>query len=70
MSVCNDRPGMGKKVSWLNMVVLSIFFAMFRVLLRIETIPRQTQSAGRESLLLKSPTDDGPKELSLDPWVG
>jgi competence protein ComGF len=39
----------GKKESWLNLVIISILVAMFMVLLRIETMPRQTESASHES---------------------
>lgn len=33
----------------LNMIILSILVAMLGILLRIETTPRQTQSASHES---------------------
>lgn len=39
----------GKKESWLNLIILSILVAMFGILLRMETIPRQTESASHES---------------------
>ena len=39
----------GNKESWLNLVLLSILVAMLGILLRMETIPRQTESASHES---------------------
>ena len=38
-----------KKESWLNLVILSILVAMLGILLRMETIPRETESASHES---------------------
>ena len=39
----------GKKESWLYLVILLILVAMLGILLRMETIPRQTDSASHES---------------------
>jgi hypothetical protein len=39
----------GKKESWLNGVGLAILVVMLGILLRFETVPRQTQSASHET---------------------
>ena len=55
---------------WLNMVVLSIFFAMFGILLGLKPYLAKLSQQVMNLLPLKSLADDRPKELSLDPWVG